>query len=150
MKIGVTATREGLTPIQLNNAKIAMSSHSSHSTTLHHGACVGGDEQLALTAFNLGYTIAAHPPINKKALSVRALDLSTIVWEEDDYIARNRTIVDVTDVMLAFPRTRAEELRSGTWSTIRYAKTRNKALVIFWPGGGFQKYDLFFSYSSDD
>ena len=35
---------------------------------------------------------------------------------------------------LIYPRNH-EELRSGTWMTIRYAKKIGKKLVIIWPNG---------------
>ena len=42
------------------------------------------------------------------------------------YLERNRNIVDNTTMLVAFPNNNKELLKSGTWSTIRYAKKRNK------------------------
>lgn len=40
----------------------------------------------------------------------------------EDYLDRNREMVDGADVLIAFPKTAEEETRSGTWATIRYAR----------------------------
>ena len=45
-----------------------------------------------------------------------------------DYMDRNQVMVDLADHLIAFPRTSNEELRSGTWATIRRA--RNKGIPI--------------------
>jgi predicted Rossmann fold nucleotide-binding protein DprA/Smf involved in DNA uptake len=46
------------------------------------------------------------------------------------YMDRNARLVALGDMLLAFPATRAEELRSGTWSTIRRARKAGKRIVI--------------------
>ena len=48
---------------------------------------------------------------------------------------RNRDIVDACDVLIATPKDFVEELRSGTWATVRYARKQRKPLVIVWPNG---------------
>jgi hypothetical protein len=49
-------------------------------------------------------------------------------------LVRNRSIVNASGIMLAAP-SGPEVIRSGTWSTIRYAKHVGKPLFIFWPDG---------------
>lgn len=49
-------------------------------------------------------------------------------------LVRNKDIVESTDVLLACPKG-PEELRSGTWSTVRLARKQGKRVVIFWPDG---------------
>lgn len=46
-----------------------------------------------------------------------------------DYMDRNDVLVARAEVLLAFPKTRFEERRSGTWATIRRAR---KAKVPVW------------------
>lgn len=41
---------------------------------------------------------------------------------EGGYMARNDRLVEHSDVLLAFPRSWREELRSGTWATVRRAR----------------------------
>ena len=38
------------------------------------------------------------------------------------YMARNDRLVEYADVLLAFPLTEEEEVRSGTWATVRRAR----------------------------
>lgn len=48
---------------------------------------------------------------------------------------RNRAIVDAADLLVACPREAAEDVRSGTWSTIRYARTGKKRVLVVYPDG---------------
>lgn len=56
------------------------------------------------------------------------------VLEPKPYLVRNKDIVNASEGMLAAPRG-PEELRSGTWSTIRYARKCRKKVLIMWPDG---------------
>lgn len=58
-----------------------------------------------------------------------------VIKEEKEYIQRNHDIVDDSDMLIAFPSTMNEILRSGTWATIRYAKKRGKMVLIIFPDG---------------
>lgn len=51
------------------------------------------------------------------------------------YLDRNHDIVDATDVLIAVPNSVKEELRSGTWATIRYAKRTKQPLMVIPPDG---------------
>jgi len=50
-------------------------------------------------------------------------------------LERNSDIVADSDLLLATPRFYEEELRSGTWATVRRARKANKPLIIVWPNG---------------
>ncbi len=46
-------------------------------------------------------------------------------------LSRNKKIVDDCDILIALPiDPNKEEVRSGTWSTIRYARKQNKQIII--------------------
>lgn len=90
-------------------------------TAFHHGDCIGADRIAATLAHNLGYTIIAHPPENPKARAFFAPPTGVILPTKP-YLERNRDIVDACDLLLAMPRDSEEELRSGTWAAIRYAR----------------------------
>ena len=53
-----------------------------------------------------------------------------------DPLARNRIIAARCDALLACPAEPDEQLRSGTWSTIRYARKAGKPITIIRPDGG--------------
>ena len=52
-----------------------------------------------------------------------------------DYLVRNHDIVDVCDVLVATPGQKEEQIRSGTWATIRYARKIRKQIIIVYPDG---------------
>lgn len=138
--IGVTASREGLTSSQLKLIAMFMAgyrtSYGRDKIEFHQGCCVGGDEQLTIMALPLSFYIIAHPPIKIIHYSELARDLSDEVLEEKDYLDRNEDIVDASDVILAGPkRLEKEDPRSGTWHTIRYAKAKNKVVIVVGPDG---------------
>lgn len=97
-----------------------------------HGDCVMADEFAHVVIRQ--YTdakVTLHPPTNE---SKRAFCMADHEWLPKPYLARNKDVVDATDTLLAMPHGE-EELRSGTWSTIRYAQKRSKPVIIFWPDG---------------
>ena len=52
-------------------------------------------------------------------------------------LARNRSIVEAGQLLAAVPRFKHEEVRSGTWAAVRYARKRQKRLVVLWNDGEF-------------
>jgi len=50
-------------------------------------------------------------------------------------LVRNRDIVDECDLLVACPGSDHEELRSGTWACIRYARKVKRKTIIIWPDG---------------
>lgn len=133
MRVGFTGSREGMTrgqTVSLNGWW-----QSLDVTEFHHGACVGADADAVSCCQN--YTTAsiiAHPCNLTKCVSVPALRASNHAHDEKPPLDRNRDIVDAADILVACPKG-SEELRSGTWSTIRYARKCGKPIVIFWPDG---------------
>ena len=127
MKMGFTGTRKGMT----NAQKLQVTEWLLGQAELHHGDCIGADEQAHRIAYrNLIITI--HPPSDEKQ---RAFCTGAdIVREPAPYLARNHSIVDETDILVAAPDS-PEKLRSGTWATIRYARKMGKPLFIVMPDG---------------
>jgi hypothetical protein len=98
----------------------------------HHGDCVGSDAEAQSLARLAGMRIALHPPANR---SMRAFCVADVSHEPKDYIARNHDIVDATTRLVAAPSSHEEEVRSGTWATIRYARRQGKPITIVFPDG---------------
>jgi predicted Rossmann fold nucleotide-binding protein DprA/Smf involved in DNA uptake len=135
MKVGFTGTREETTPEQ-HHALCQLVQSLESVTEWHHGACIGADAEGIDVACEhaKGARRIAHPPENRAMVSLVALDLSDEVLDPLPYLERNRAIVDACDVLIACPKG-PEELRSGTWSTVRYARKQGKRVVIIWPDG---------------
>lgn len=140
MVLGVTGTRNGLSEPQ-RGAFLRWMRRAEFGVleAVHHGDCRGADVELA-RFFQKGYGSAIqeiHPAEgNPRIMSVRDFD---ILHPAKPPLDRNRDIVIASALMLAFPKYLTEEFRgSGTWATIRYARTQHKPLVIFWPDGGIR------------
>ena len=123
---GFTGTSRGVSYKRLKLFHAQLSKAGVH--TLHHGDCVGADAQVHEIAKRLGLKIVVHPPDNPK---LRAFCTGDEIKTEAPYLVRNRAIVDTCDILLAMPwDPKHEQLRSGTWSTVRYAHKRRKKVII--------------------
>lgn len=125
MRLGFTGTQDGMTERQKASLRRYLTLGRDRIDEFHHGDCIGADEQAhAIAVEVLGVDkIWIHPPTNPRK---RAFCKSPHVLPTDDYLDRNRTIVRVTDALVAAPKSLVEELRSGTWMTIREARDRQK------------------------
>jgi hypothetical protein len=95
----------------------------------HHGDCIGADAEAhdIVREFFPNVRIIAHPPIIKSKRAFKKADESK---EPKEYLIRNHEIVDAVEYMFGAPKTDMEELRSGTWATIRYSRKMNKPITI--------------------
>jgi hypothetical protein len=63
---------------------------------------------------------------------MRAFNEADVLMEEKPYLERNLNIVKNSSILIACPIDKnKEELRSGTWSTIRQAKKAKIPIYIF-------------------
>lgn len=141
LKVGVTATRHGLTDEQSRALEEVLWSleRNRGGREFHHGDCVGGDEVGAVLAAGMGYHTVAHPG---RVGHLRAYHPSQTVMPVADYLVRNRTIVDTCDVLIACPRELTEQQRSGTWSTIRYARSVRRWHIVVTPDGEIHNHEI--------
>jgi hypothetical protein len=60
-----------------------------------------------------------------------------ILYPTRPYLARNKDIVDACTILIATPAQNSEIQRSGTWATVRYAKSKydRSRIVIVRPDG---------------
>jgi len=139
--LGITATRNKLNSDQRNRLTQVLAEHFIVGIRqLEHGCCTGGDEMAALLGKDLGYRVVAHPPKNKAFFSQKSYDASDEHLPELDYLERNRMIVSRVNLLVAVPGTVEEVVRSGTWTTLRYARERRLTRIIIFPDGKL-KYD---------
>lgn len=133
-KIGFTGSHHGMTDIQKDNFREIFSwfwRTYLDELEFHQGQCIGADEEALEIVKSLGgvWTVS-HPPISTFRQHKLSCDE---VREPKGFIDRNHDIVDEVDVLLAAPRSRKEELRSGTWATVRYARKVIRPLEMVWP-----------------
>lgn len=132
MILGFTGTREGMTQQQkLALGELLDTKYGMNIGEFHHGDCEGADTQAHLIAKSRGWNIVIHPPDKNYA---RAYNVGySSIRLPIPFLARNHNIVDECSVLIAAPHDTEEQLRSGTWATIRYARKQGKTVVILNP-----------------
>jgi hypothetical protein len=130
--VGVTGSRYGMNDRQMDamhKILYKVSQLSEERPWLHHGDCLGADYETAVWAAHLGYLTVSVPPLND---SYRGFHESDEILEPDEYLTRDRAIVDAVDLLIGFPATDKEKPGSGTWYTINYALSipTKKVLVV--------------------
>ena len=100
-----------------------------NQVTLHHGDCIGADYSAHELAKMLGWLVVIHPALDERK---RAFCTGAVAYRAaHPYLIRNQHIVDGTDFLVALPKNpKVEQLRSGTWATIRYARRCGKRVIL--------------------
>lgn len=138
MRLGVTGTVKGATLAQA--VKLWEIMASCEFRQISHGDAVGVDalaHRAALAAREFHQTswprIILHPPINesRRAFSKDADE----VRNPKGYLARDKSIVEESDMLIAVPDTAHERVRSGTWTTVRYARKLHLFIIRINPDG---------------
>jgi hypothetical protein len=142
MKVGFTGTRFGMNQYQYNSYCDLVAKLKPKE--LHHGDCVGADDQSAIgirSCIERGLLtdckIICHPPLDE---SHRAFNkFHEEMREPKTHFARNRDIVDETEVLIACPKDTERQERGGTWYTYDYALKKGKTVYVIWPNGTVEK-----------
>lgn len=142
MRIGFTGTRRGMSEPQRNVVQILLAEFGAEpGSTFHHGDCVGADEQAHRQADAVGLGIFIYPPIDSTHRThcglLKLAQGSQIrkIYQPKHYTARNRDIVNSSDIIIAAPREFEEQSFGGTWYTVRYARKAGKRVLIVYPDG---------------
>lgn len=133
MILGFTGTRKGLTLLQRCTLEDLVA--SLEVTEFHHGLCIGAD------AFAHELVRRLHPAaeIHGHACTLENQQAPLkvdVLHVPKPPLERNRDIVAASRMMLATPGTNEEQLRSGTWATVRYARRAEKPLFLILPTQG--------------
>lgn len=139
MRVGITASREGMTTLQRDAFRrdiLALEAFSSPGCEFHHGGCVGGDTEashiLKAEEALLPVQVVCHP---SNILSMTGKFFAHKIFPAKKPLDRNKDIVDSVTMLYVCPKSDHEELRSGTWATCRYARKRGVEVRIIWPDG---------------
>lgn len=137
MKIGFTGTQKGTTGAQLLSF-VKLLGGIGGLVEFHHGDCIGADEEVAsIMKYWISQPIIhCWPPLNESKRAFTDFDVEHLAAE---YLVRNKSIVDATDALIATPGEKDEQLRSGTWSTVRYAVKIGKPVYIIYPDGSIEE-----------
>jgi hypothetical protein len=143
-RVGITGTRKGATGRQI----ISLAEVLAHmgAKELHHGDCVGADEQSHNLARALRMSVIIHPPIKPDfrafcgwryiiEMDSAVMEDKVLILPEDNYLSRNRSIVGSTEVTIAMPDGIELKRHGGTRYTADYAREMSRPLVLIWPNG---------------
>ena len=138
MIIGFTSTRRGLREAQV--VSLVGLLIDLGCSEFHHGDCVGGDVHGAAIAKKLGSRIVCHPPIRDANRGY--YEYNDMVNPPYDYIVRDHHIVNDSRILVACPHTPYEITRSGSWTTVRYARSLGRTIYIIKPNGTIETENL--------
>lgn len=152
--VGFTGTRHGMTEAQkaaveekLTHLICGDHGHSCEMrVVVHHGDCVGADADFHRIARRLGFPVVIHPPdvgaLRAHCEKFPDSELPTVL-EPLPYLDRNQVIVAIARIVIATPAEMTEQVRSGTWSTIRRARRNGEAVThVFLPDGRLMAREL--------
>jgi hypothetical protein len=127
--MGITGSREGMSGAQIQFLVDHLTSDEG-PVFLHHGCCVGVDEEAHWLAFEMGFGSVGHPPADDR-LMMPLVDDGLMFIElrpPKPYHDRNRDIVDESDFVLGFPKD--DSGKGGTWYTINYARSAGVPVTV--------------------
>lgn len=136
--LGFTGSQSGMTEYQKKQLihHLQKWALKYEELEIHHGDCVGADyefHEICKKVWpNATLTIIIHPPTNSTKRAFCEFPGQTLL-PPLPYLTRNREIVNAVNGMLAGPKETEEQLRSGTWATIRYAVKTETPLIILRP-----------------
>jgi len=137
---GFTGTQVDLSPAQYLGLRQAMLSiqagYPDFQIRWHHGDCVGADEVSHGIAREFGFHIVSHPPLDE---SKRAFCVADEYRDPKPYLDRNEDIAFEGEAgLIVAPKGSSEEVRSGTWSTVRRARKHDRKILYVWPNGDLE------------
>jgi hypothetical protein len=136
--LGFTGTRTGMSLAQIGSIRKTIRTYRLITPRIeaHHGVCIGADIHFHEICKDLSLYVIGHPGIRPDGKCfTRATCICNELRPPRPFLARDRDIVNVAHILLAAPAGFREEIRSGTWTTVRYARRIQRKIVIFWPDG---------------
>lgn len=130
--LGFTGTRQGMAPVQ----RAALRACLVGTKMLVHGACLGADAEADEIAASMGIPRSLYPSdIASMQMVLRDPKDYAFVYLPAPPLLRNKWMVRSCEVLFAAPRG-PETTHSGTWATVRFARTlRHIGIVVAYPDG---------------
>jgi len=137
MKIGFTGTRRGMTEQQ--QSTVARWLEVYRPIVFVHGGAIGADDQADALAASFFIKRFVYP----STLVYQSVPAHTLEQRNSEVrfappappLQRNRAIVDNVELLIAAPGEARIIMRSGTWATVRYARSIKRECVIVLPNG---------------
>ena len=139
VKVGFTGSSEIITEKQCKVLVQLLTAINNDKgiSQFHHGDCIKSDAEAhkLVRMYFKSARIFLHPPTKHIK---RAFCVGDETYPEKNYLARNKHMVNKIDILFATPKQEKDVIRSGTWSTIRYAQKVNKIIYIILPDGRYE------------
>ena len=127
MKLGFAGTRKGMSVAQRRNLAIVLSWFRGGGREFHSGGSGDSDIEAQRMAHAAGYHVHVHPCPGVTAEG----SPPDYYWHEVfPPLVRDRHIAEACYVLVAAPLRDKEQLRSGTWATVRYAREAEKPVIM--------------------
>lgn len=138
--IGITGSKDGISAKQRHSLEVLLTLLylCIEDPELHHGDCVGADEEAFLIAVRIGFAGVVHPPIDERYRAFTDRAFPQEIRPAKGFLARNLDIARECQLLIVIPNSYEEKLRSGTWATMRYAKRYHKPIIVIWPDGSIE------------
>ena len=130
--IGFTGTQRGWTAPQSSSVERVFTELIKDGEWMNNGDCEGADTEAYYLWKKLGGLVHGCPPDNPKKRSFLKFDSESPL---EPYPKRNKNIVNRSRALVATPGEMDEHRRSGTWSTVRYARSVGIRIIIVFPDG---------------
>lgn len=138
MTLSFTGTRQGMTRKQMDKVKKLLDELQPFLVV--YGDCIRADAEFNQIVIDYrGGILSSKTPRIKlwpSTAKTRAYcEGYDIIMPAKEPLDRNKDIASDGDRLIGCPKEMTEVLRSGTWSTIRYAKKLGKIVYVILPNG---------------
>jgi hypothetical protein len=137
-----TGTLRGGTSPQLESLNNVIRDHDRPITMACHGLAIGIDFQFHQLCRKNQIPIRGYPcTIKSKQADIPASEFAVLLPAKDS-LSRNHDMIDYAVLsseesqLIVCPKRDYEELRSGTWATVRYARRASLDILYIWPSDG--------------
>lgn len=133
--VGFTGTRRGMSERQ--KEKLTAYLRQLCPRYFHYGGALGADAEalrIVRQLFSSAQCSVVLHPSNLHDQQSFVAGEADVTMPELHPLQRNRKIVDACELLFAAPYETHEVMRSGTWSTVRYARKRLKNVVLIHRG----------------
>ena len=139
MRLAFTGTRAGMTVPQMEVIEDLLRNRTEWKAH-GNGLCLGADTQMFTLVLNLRPDMArkGFPSDIPTAQARHYYDQCHELDPIRPPLERNQVMVDWATgggLLLATPKEKVEQLRSGTWATVRYARKADLPIIFVFPDG---------------
>ena len=116
-----------------NKVRLLLMTLDPEESELVIGCCVGIDQMVGEEGKKFGFKIYGVVPADRLRVDPLFANYCTsfeFMPDGTDYMDRNSRLIEISYDLHAFPMTAEEEVRSGTWSTVRRARRKGMIVTI--------------------